>query len=84
MEVSGTESAQVIRDRIDKWLLNQELDPDQQPKFQRMMLQEISLHAIQLKLDPDSEEFKEIVLECAEMLQMQMTAISLLGEIDEF
>jgi hypothetical protein len=82
-EVDNSQIALKIKKQIDAWIKSQSLNVDDQAALTEKLGAKVSALAKELKLPEDCKEFRQIMLECTEMLNMQLTMLSLMMDLDD-
>lgn len=82
-KVDNSTIALRIKNQIDNWIRSQRLDVDAQAELGHKLNEKVEQMAKEAGLPTDSQEFKLISLECSEMLNLQLTAISLMLDLDD-
>ncbi|MHA1869689.1 MAG: hypothetical protein ACTSXF_01970 [Promethearchaeota archaeon] len=82
-EAEISNAAIEIKHEIDVWIKNQDLDLNKQEETIENLKIGLKNLAEQKGIKIDSEEYKELELECIEMLNMQFTMISLMAELGD-
>ena len=72
-----------IKNEIHKWIKQQQLDISQQDLLTKQLASKLDELTKQYDMDTNSEAYQELRLECNEMLNMQLTVLSLMSELGD-
>ncbi len=72
-----------LKYEVDKWIKSQKLDPSRQDFLMNQLNGILGGLAIKFDIDTTSEAYKELEIECQEMLNMQLTVLSLMSELGD-
>jgi hypothetical protein len=81
-EIDNSEIARDIKANIDRWIKMQDLNPEFQDELTDSLKVEVERLSQEKELI-NKEEITQIVLECQEMMNMQLTAISLMMDFGD-
>jgi hypothetical protein len=72
-----------LKQEVDKWIKSQTLDPSKQDFLLSQLTSLISALAVKYGINKSTEEYQELEIECKEMLNMQLTLLSLMSELGD-
>jgi hypothetical protein len=72
-----------LKGEVDKWIKTQKLDPSRQDFLSHQLNGILNGLAIKFDVDTSTEAYKELEIECREMLNMQLTVLSLMSELGD-
>jgi hypothetical protein len=72
-----------LKQEVDKWIKSQTLDPMKQDFLLSQLTSLTRALAIKLGISTSTEEYQELEIECREMLNMQLTVLSLMSELGD-
>jgi hypothetical protein len=72
-----------VKQEVDKWLKTKKLDLSQQSQLSQQLSSMLRTIAIENGINTSTESYKELELECQEMLNMQLTVLSLMSEMGD-
>ena len=72
-----------LKNEVDKWIKSQKLDPTRQDFLMHQLSGILGGLAIKFDVNTGTEAYKELEIECREMLNMQLTVLSLMSEMGD-
>lgn len=72
-----------LKNEVDKWIKSQKLDPTRQDFLMHQLSGILGGLAIKFDVNTATEAYKELEIECREMLNMQLTVLSLMSEMGD-
>ena len=78
-----TNSELQVKTEVDQWIKSQKLDLDKQDFLASQLSTLLRDLSIRKGIDTTTEAYKELEIECQEMLNMQLTVLSLMSELGD-
>lgn len=72
-----------LKNEIDKWIKQQQLDLNKQELLTSQLSSVLRNLATKYGVNMETEAFQELLIECQEMLNMQLTVVSLMNEMGD-
>ena len=82
-KVDNSALAQKLKNSIDSWIRQQNLNPEFQEQHLIDLITHFETIAAELGLNPETPEFNNLLLESQEMVNMQLTAMSLMMDFGD-
>ena len=82
-EIEQSDLAQEIKAQIAAWIETQQLSLDEQGKLHKEIEERVDKLAEEKGLDKNSEEYRHIIVESKEMVNLKLTAMSLIMDFGD-
>ncbi len=78
-----TSTEKSLKAEVDRWIKSQKLDLSQQEFLTSQLKALLNKLVIKYDINTSTESYQELIIECQEMLNMQLTVLSLMSELGD-